>query len=102
MPRVDVEILPPEVLAEGVENFELVGENSREVMERRPASVVIVTLRYKKFLRKGRDRAAEATESIRSVSPVRDDVSWRRLRRRHGNARAHQSCGVAEADRALE
>jgi transposase len=64
LPRVDVEILPPEVQLEGIENFVLVGENSREVMERRPASTVIVTLRYKKFLRKGRDRAAEATEML--------------------------------------
>jgi transposase len=68
LPRVDVEILPPEVLVEGIENFELVGENSREVLERRPASAVVVTLRYKKFLRKGRDRTAEATEVL--VAPA--------------------------------
>jgi len=64
LPRVDVDILPMEVEVEGIETFELVGENSREVMERRPASAVIVTLHYKKFLRKGRDRAAEATEML--------------------------------------
>jgi transposase len=64
LPRVDVDIVPVEVEVEGIENFELVGENSREVMERRPASAVIVTLHYKKYLRKGRDRAAEATEML--------------------------------------
>lgn len=64
LPRVDVDIIPVEVEVEGIENFELVGENSREVMERRPASAVIVTLHYKKYLRKDRDRAAEATEML--------------------------------------
>jgi transposase len=64
LPRVDVDIVPVEVEVEGIENFELVGENSREVMERRPASAVIVTLHYKKYLRIGRDRAAEATEVL--------------------------------------
>jgi transposase len=68
LPRVDVEIVPPEVLVEGVENFELVGESSRKVLERRPASAVIVPLRYKKFLRKGRNRTAEATEVL--VAPA--------------------------------
>ncbi len=64
LPRVDVDIVPVEVTVEGIENFELVGESSREVLERRPASAVVVTLHYKKFLRKDRDRSAQATEVL--------------------------------------
>lgn len=68
LPRVVIELLPPEVQVEGVENFQLVGTDTREVLERRPASSVVVALHYRKFLRKGRDRAAEATEVM--VAPA--------------------------------
>jgi transposase len=57
-PRVTIEILPPEVKREGLEAFELVGADSREVLERRPASTVVVRLVYKKFVRKDRARNA--------------------------------------------
>jgi transposase len=38
LPRVRVELLPPEVEREGPDAFEQIGSESREVIERRPAS----------------------------------------------------------------
>ena len=42
LPRVPIEILPPEVQREGLDAFELVGTETREVLERRSASSVVV------------------------------------------------------------
>ena len=56
LPRVAIEILPPEVQREGLDAFELVGTDTREVLERRPASCVVVAITYKKFVRKDRER----------------------------------------------
>jgi transposase len=61
LPRVAIEILPPEVLSEGLDAFTLVGSETREVLERRPASCVVVAITYKKFVRKDRERGV-ATE----------------------------------------
>ena len=61
LPRVAIEILPPEVLSEGLDAFKHVGSETREVLERRPASCVVVAITYKKFVRKDRERGA-ATE----------------------------------------
>jgi hypothetical protein len=58
LPRVKFEIVPPEVQLEGLEAFELVGSETREVLERRPASCVVVAITYKKFVRKDRERGA--------------------------------------------
>ena len=57
-PRVPIEILPPEVQREGLDAFELIGTETREVLERRPASTVVVQLIYKKFVRKEREAGA--------------------------------------------
>ena len=56
LPRVHIEILPPEVQREGIQHFECIGSDTREVLERRPASTVIVQLEYKKFVRIDRER----------------------------------------------
>jgi transposase len=53
--------LPTEVLSEGLDEFELVGSETREVLERRPASCVVVAITYRKFVRKDRERGS-ATE----------------------------------------
>jgi transposase len=63
LPRVAIEILPPEVQREGLDAFELVGTDTREVLERRPASCVVVAITYKKFVRKDRERGG-ATEVL--------------------------------------
>jgi len=66
-PRVTVEILPLEVQKEGVDAFERIGQETRRVLERRPASSVVVELVYPKFVRKDRVRN-EATEIL--VAPA--------------------------------
>ena len=58
LPRVEIEIVPPEVEREP-EAFECIGQETREVLERRPSSVVAVKVVYKKFVRKERERGAE-------------------------------------------
>jgi transposase len=58
-PRVVIELVPPEVEREGTDAFECIGQDTREVLERRPASTVVVKLVYKKFVRKDRDRLAQ-------------------------------------------
>lgn len=63
LPRVRIEFLPPEVEREGLNAFEEIGAETREVLERRPASHVVVELVYKKFVRKDRKRD-EATEVL--------------------------------------
>jgi len=55
LPREEIEIIPPEVEREP-EAFELIGSETREVLERRPSSTIIVALTYKKYVRKDRKR----------------------------------------------
>lgn len=52
LPRVTIELVPPEVEREGLDAFEMIGTERREVIERRPASLVVVELVKKKFVRK--------------------------------------------------
>ena len=60
LPRVTIEIQPPEVEREGRDAFECIGSERREVLERRPASSVVVELVYPKYVRKDRERHAAA------------------------------------------
>lgn len=59
LPRVDVEVLPPEVKEQGLAAFERIGEDVTETVERRPASLVVVRVVRPKFVEKGRERLAE-------------------------------------------
>ncbi len=59
LPRVEIEVLPPEVLQEGLENFRRIGEVVSEAVERRPASLVVARIVRPKFARKD-----DATETI--------------------------------------
>src|SRR6185437_9082119 len=59
LPRVDVEVLPPEVQQKGTDAFVRIGEDVTETVERRPASLVVVRVRKPKFVPKGRDATAE-------------------------------------------
>jgi len=54
--------VPPEVERDP-EAFELIGAETREVLERRPSSTITVALIYKKYVRKDRKRG-EATQVI--------------------------------------
>lgn len=67
LPRVEIEILPPEVEAEGLDAFEQIGQEVSEVLEYRRASVVVVRLIRKKFVRKDRERNAPTSVSIGDV-----------------------------------
>lgn len=68
LPRVRVELVPPEVEREGLDAFEQIGSETREVIERRPASVVVVEVVKKKFVRKAA-RQALSTEVLVAETP---------------------------------
>lgn len=61
LPRVRVEVLPPEVEREGLDAFTVIGVEKREVIERRPASLVVVEVVKKKFVRKAEAVAPHTT-----------------------------------------
>lgn len=67
LPRVDIEVLPPEVEREGLNAFERIGQEVSEVLERRPASLVIARVIRPKFVRKGRAESAETSVLIAEV-----------------------------------
>ncbi len=50
LPRVKIEVLPPEVQLKGLDAFKRIGEEVREVLERRPASMVVVQIVRPKFV----------------------------------------------------
>jgi transposase len=68
LPRVRVELVPPEVEREGLDAFEQIGSETREVIERRPASVVVVEVVKKKFVRKA-ERQGPRTEVLVAETP---------------------------------
>jgi transposase len=55
LPREEIEIVPPEVERDP-DSYELIGSETREVLERRPSSTIIVAVTYKKYVRKDRER----------------------------------------------
>ena len=63
-PRVYIELVPPEVEREGLDAFDVIGQESRGVLERRPASCVFVEVVRKKFVRKADKGAAETSVLI--------------------------------------
>jgi transposase len=56
IPRVEIEIVPDQVQREGLDAFERIGQDTTEVLERRPASMVVVRIIKPKFVRKDRGR----------------------------------------------
>ncbi len=56
LPRVDIEIVPDEVKREGLDAFEKIGQEVTEIIERRPASLVVARVIKPKFVRKDRDK----------------------------------------------
>jgi transposase len=69
LPHVTIEILPPEVEREGRDAFEQIGCESRDVLERRPASVVIVEIQKPKFIRKVAKPAGGPTQVLVAATP---------------------------------
>jgi len=68
LPRVTIEVVPPEVEREGLDAFMVIGVDKREVAERCPASVVVVEMIKKKFIRKS-EAGAIATEVLVAETP---------------------------------
>jgi transposase len=68
LPRVTVELVPPEVEREGLDAFEKIGTERREVLERRPASLVVVEVVKPKFVRKA-DRDSLASQVLVAETP---------------------------------
>jgi len=58
LPRLELELVPPEVVAEGRDAFEVIGEEIVETIERRPAAMLVVLTRRPKFVRRDRERNA--------------------------------------------
>ena len=54
LPRVDIVIVPEEVEREGIDAFDKIGEDVTEVVERRPAALVVARVIKPKFVRKDR------------------------------------------------
>ena len=70
LPRVEIEILPPEVQQAGLDAFKRIGQEVQEVLERRPASMVVVRLVRPKFIRKDQLDALE-TRVVVAEAPER-------------------------------
>ena len=68
LPRVEIEVIPDEVQREGLDAFERIGEEVTEVLERRPASVVVARVIKGKYVRKDRDR--QATDVLVGRTPT--------------------------------
>jgi transposase len=64
LPRVDLVVVPPEVEAKGRDQFDIIGQEISETIERRPASLVVVRVVRPKFVAKDRDRLAETKVHI--------------------------------------
>ena len=74
LPRIDIEVLPPEVQARGLDAFEKIGEDVTETVERRRASLVVVRVTKPKLVAKDRDLKFE-TKVFQAASPELPPVS---------------------------
>ena len=68
LPRVDIEVIPPEVQRAGLDAFEKIGEDITETVEKRSKSLVVVRTHKPKFALKERDRLAD-TKIIQAPPP---------------------------------
>jgi len=67
LPRVDIEVLPPEVQQKGLEAFQRIGDDVSETVERRPAALLVVRTHRPKFV--PRDREREADTKVAQAGP---------------------------------
>jgi transposase len=68
LPRVEIQVLPPEVEKKGLDAFERIGEDVCETVERRPASLVVARVVRPKFVAK--DRARDAETEVLIADPL--------------------------------
>lgn len=69
LPRVDIEVLPPEVEAQGTDAFEKIGEDVTETIERRPASTLVVRVHRPKFVAKNKAETVTSATVLQSPPP---------------------------------
>lgn len=67
MPRVDIEVVPPDVQRRGLDAFERIGEDVSESVEQRPASYVVVRTVRPKYVPKA--EAAEMGSDATGTGP---------------------------------
>ena len=60
IPRVEIEIIPPEVQLEGTQTFKRIGEEVAETTEKRRGGTFVVCYRRGKFVRKDKKKAVVA------------------------------------------
>ena len=70
LPRIDIEVLTPEVQNKGLDAFERIGEKMSEVVERRAASIVVARVVRPKFVPKSRARNADQDPCRRATGPA--------------------------------
>jgi transposase len=63
LPRIVIEVLPPDVQRQGLDAFDRIGEDTCEVVEKRPASVVVVRTVRGKYVSKEKVDALQVGES---------------------------------------
>jgi transposase len=64
LPRVDIDVVPLEVQQKGLERFERIGEDLTEVVEHRPASLVVLAIHKGKFIERSAPPAAASDTAI--------------------------------------
>lgn len=69
LPRIEIEILPPEVQREGLDAYKRIGQEVSEVIERRPESLVVVRIVRPKFVRKDTGEDAIDTIAVEIAEP---------------------------------
>ncbi len=76
LPRVEIEIVPEDVKRDGLDAFEKIGEEVTEIIERRPASLVVARIIKPKFVRKDRDKKnSEVFVGATPVLPIERGVA---------------------------
>lgn len=71
LPRIEVEVIPPEVQRRGLDAFERIGEETTETVERRPASAVVVrTIRPKYVLKEAEAHAPAVLQAPAVELPI--------------------------------
>jgi transposase len=64
LPRIEIELIPDEVQRKGRDAFDVIGQEVRETVERRPSSLVVVRTIRPKFVPKERHEQGETTVHI--------------------------------------
>lgn len=66
LPRIDFEVLPPQVQKEGLDAFERIGETVCETVERRPSTTVVMRTVRGKYVRKGEDKPVDEPKVLQA------------------------------------